>query len=104
MTANVEIVTGRVANAVRVPTTALRFRPKPGDRPQGSVPQGGQAVFVPAADPYKPARRNVRVGLQGEDFVEVTNGLRAGERVLVRAKSSVPTREFEEEGEPSNGD
>jgi multidrug efflux pump subunit AcrA (membrane-fusion protein) len=46
----------------------------------------------------------VRVGLQGEDFVEVTNGLRAGERVLVRAKSSVPTREFEEEGEPSNGD
>jgi HlyD family secretion protein len=34
MTANVEIVTGRIASALRVPTTALRFRPKVGDRPK----------------------------------------------------------------------
>jgi HlyD family secretion protein len=104
MTANVEIVTGRVANALRVPTTALRFRPKPGDRPQGSAPGNGRTVFVPTADPYKPARRDVRVGLQGEDFVEVTRGLRAGERVVVRAKSSAPSREVDDAGDAGNGD
>jgi hypothetical protein len=27
------------------------------------------------------------VGLRGEDFIEVTSGLKAGERVLVRSRS-----------------
>ena len=101
MTANVEIVTGWVADAVRVPTTALRFRPKIADRPKDAAT--GQAVFIASADPYKPVRRRVTLGLQGEDFVQVTRGLRPGERVLVRAKSTAPRREQEVEDEAADG-
>ena len=103
MTANVEIVTGRVANAVRVPTTALRFRPKVADRPKASGAASAANVYVPGTDPYKPARRAVSLGLQGEDYVQVTKGLRAGERVLVRAKSTAKTREVDDEDDSGNG-
>ncbi len=103
MTANVEIVTGRVADALRVPTTALRFRPKVADRPKAAATRGGPNVYVPTADPYKPARRAVTLGLQGEDYVQVTKGIRAGEQVLVRAKSTAPSREVDDEDDPGNG-
>lgn len=103
MTANVEIVTGRAVNVVRVPTTALRFRPKIADRPKDSGAAQGPSVYVPGADPYKPSRRRVTLGLQGEDHVQVTKGLKAGDRVLVRAKSTAPTREVEDEDDPGNG-
>ncbi|CAM3230987.1 RND efflux pump membrane fusion protein barrel-sandwich domain-containing protein [Sphingomonas antarctica] len=95
MTANVEIVTGRIADAVRVPTTALRFRPKAGDRPSGSAPANVRTVFVTTDDPYKPAPRVVTLGLQGEDFVQVTGGLRPGEMVLLRTKSTTKKREVD---------
>ncbi len=92
MTANVEIVTGRVVRALRVPTTALRFRPKASDRPKGKAPRTGNHVFVVSAvDPYKPVRKAVKLGLQGEEFVEVTGGLKPGEKILVRTRSSAPT-------------
>ncbi len=103
MTANVEIVTGRVANAVRVPTTALRFRPKVADRPKGAPAPGGPTVYLPSADPYKPTRRAVTLGLQGEDYVQVTKGLRAGEKVIVRAKSTAPSREVDDQDDQGNG-
>ena len=103
MTANVQIVTGRVADAVRIPITALRFRPKVADRPKGPPAPTGQSVFVPSTDPFKPARRAVTLGLQGEDYVQVTRGLRPGERVLVRVKSSAPKRETDEQGDAGNG-
>jgi HlyD family secretion protein len=105
MTANVEIVTGRVANAVRVPTTALRFRPKIADRPKnvGAV-KAGPSVYVPGTDAYRPRRRAVTLGLQGEDHVEVTRGLKVGERVLVRAKSTAPSREVDDQDVEGNGD
>jgi hypothetical protein len=45
----------------------------------------------------------VTLGLQGEDFVQVTRGLRPGERVLVRAKSTAPRREQEVEDEAADG-
>lgn len=87
MTANVEIITGRVARALRVPTTALRFRPRVADRPKGKAPSG-PTVFVATADPFKPARRAIKIGLTGEDFVEVTGGIKPGEKVLVRTRST----------------
>jgi len=104
MTANVEIVTGRVASALRVPTTALRFRPKVADRPKGGAGTSGQQVYVPGADPYKPVRRVVRLGLQGEDFVEITAGLKPGERVLIRTRSTVPRRTSDDEDETASGE
>ncbi len=90
MTANVEVITGRKANVVRAPTTALRFRPRSGDRPKDKTPPAGTPyLFVATTDPYKPERRIVKLGLQGEDFVEVTSGLKPGEKVVVRSKSTV---------------
>ncbi len=90
MTANVEIITGIVRNVVRAPTTALRFRPKTSDRPKGKVPPPGTPyVFVATTDPYRPERRLMKLGLQGEDFVEVRSGLNPGDKILVRSKSTV---------------
>jgi HlyD family secretion protein len=107
MTANVEIVTGRVARTLRVPAAALRFRPRPGDRPKGAAPTSGDHVFVATADPFKPARRRVQLGLEGEEFVQVVGGLRRGERVLVRTRSTEPRQaeaEAEDTGDEGNGD
>jgi HlyD family secretion protein len=81
---------------VRVPVSALRFRPRAGDY-QKPEKKGGEeepkrevAVFIAGADPYKPARRVVSLGLEGEEFAEVTSGLKGGERILVRSKSLLP--------------
>ena len=90
MTANVEIITGARQNVVRAPTTALRFRPRAGDRSKDKAPPAGSPiVFVATADPYKPERRVLKLGLQGEDYVEVTSGLKPGEKIVVRSKSTV---------------
>ena len=111
MTANVQIVTGTRRNVTRVPTQALRFRPRVADRPEESEdepanaparPTGPNApvtVYVATNDDYAPATREVRVGLQGEDFVEILSGLRAGERVLVRSRSLEPRPDAEDEDE-----
>lgn len=90
MTANVEIITGQKSNVVRAPTTALRFRPRSGDRPKDRAPPPGTPyLFVATSDAYKPERRIVKLGLQGEDYVEVTSGLKPGEKIVVRSKSTV---------------
>jgi HlyD family secretion protein len=90
MTANVEIITGIVRNVVRAPATALRFRPKTGDRPKDKAPPPGTPyVFVATANPYKSERRLVKLGLHGEDFVEVREGLKPGDKIVVRSKSTV---------------
>ncbi len=102
MTANVEIITGRVASAVRVPTTALRFRPKVADRPKGSAGANAHIVYVATADPFKPARRTVALGLQGEDYVQITSGLKPGEKVLIRSKSTAKKREVDGEDDDAN--
>ena len=104
MTANVEIVTGRVVKALRVPTTSLRFRPKVADRPKNAgAAKAGPSVYLAGTDPYRPVRRPVTLGLQGEDFVQVTRGLKAGDRVLVRAKSTAPSREVDDQDDQGNG-
>lgn len=90
MTANVEIITGIVRNVMRAPTTALRFRPKSSDRPNNETAKSGASVvYVAGPDAYKPARRTVKLGLQGEDYVEVVRGLKPGEKVIVRSRSTV---------------
>jgi HlyD family secretion protein len=105
MTANVEIVTGKVDNVVRIPTIALRFQPRAADMDsEGPADDGkgktGQFVYVATADPFKPVRRRVTIGLEGESFAEVTGGLKAGEKLLVRSRSTKPKADVaSDEGE-----
>ena len=90
MTANVEVITGSRLNVVRVPTSALRFRPRPGDGPGGKdLPASQPVVFIATADPFRPERRVVKLGLQGEDYVEIVKGVKPGEKLILRSKSTV---------------
>ena len=105
MTANVEIVTGERKAVARVPSAALRFRPRQGDRPaaapSASTPGAKRrtTVWVASADPYKPVQRTVTLGLRGEEYAEVTGGLRPGDRVLVRSRSLEPRPDQEPDDE-----
>lgn len=100
MTANVEIITGQKATTMRMPATALRFRPRKADLPTDKAPPANsQVVFVVGTDPYKPARRIVTLGLMGEDYVEIIKGLNPGEKVIVRSKSTVKKPENEDAGD-----
>ncbi|MEQ8742849.1 efflux RND transporter periplasmic adaptor subunit [Parasphingorhabdus sp.] len=97
MTANVEIVTGTKANVLRVPSPAIRFRPRKDDRPddEGGADSAerkpGQkratAIWVASDDPYKPVRRLVTIGLVGEDYVEIIKGVKEKEMVLTRTRN-----------------
>ena len=103
MTANVEIITGQKANVTRVPTTALRFRPRAADMPKDKAPPSTQPiVFVAGTDPFKPARRTVKLGLQGEDFVEITKGLAVGDKVIIRSRSTVKKKTSEDTADESD--
>lgn len=102
MTANVEIITGQRTSVIRVPTTALRFRPRGGDA--RSAPSAGATVYVAGSDPYKPVARRVTTGLAGEDYTEVTRGLSAGDRVIVRTKTRKVAKEADVEDDDGNSD
>lgn len=103
MTANVEIVTGSRPHVLRVPTTALRFRPRVADRPEGTKPDPRPTVWVASADPYRPTPRRLTLGLAGEDFAEVRSGLRAGEKVLVRSRSTAKKPETDSDEDEDDG-
>lgn len=99
MTANVEIITGAKANVLRVPTNALRFRPKMADRgePKEDKPAAPAkketpkpTLYLAGSDLYRPVRKQVQIGLQGDDYTEVTSGIKAGDKVLIRTKSLKP--------------
>ncbi len=91
MTANVDIITGRRTDALRVPIAATRFLPRESDRMHLSAEEneaaaGKVTIWVPGEEPYKPMRRAVTLGLIGEEFAEVTSGLEEGQTILVRSR------------------
>lgn len=69
MTVSVEVEVGRRARAVALPTSLVRDAGTA--RPWVLVVAGARAV-----------RRDVRIGLRGDDLLEVSSGLRAGELVV----------------------
>lgn len=83
MTAVVEIITAEKDNALLAPRRALRveggrtyvYVPDPALRPQPAAP--GQTAPPPGI------RREVEIGLSNSEFVEILNGLQAGDEVLV---------------------
>jgi HlyD family secretion protein len=107
MTANVEIITGVKSNVMRVPTNALRFNPRAGDRSTEKTPDKKDtpqpALYISGADPYRPIKRKVQIGLQGDEYTEITSGLKAGEKILIRTKSLKPKAETDDSGEENDG-
>lgn len=109
MTANVEIITGSKPDILRVPNTALRFRPRAADMPESEKKKSGERgpkkkkrqakVFIATSDPYKPKARKVTAGLAGDEYTEITGGLKVGETILLRSKSLKPKPEAEEVAE-----
>jgi len=80
MYAKVRIYTEEKAGVVTVPSSALVRR------------AGESYVFVVAADPASPEstvakRANVRTGLLVDDRLEIVEGLKAGDRVVVRGQT-----------------
>lgn len=106
MTANVEIITDVRKNVTRIPTNAMRFRPRLADRPKPAAekPAANNAkkpvarfnVYLVGDDPYRPVRKNIRTGLEGEEYTEVISGIKTGDKVLVRTKSLKPKKEADE--------
>ena len=106
MTANVEIITNVKTNVTRVPTSAIRFRPRLADRPKPAAKKPASrtankalprsAVYLAGDDPYRPSRKIIRTGLQGEEYTEVVSGIKAGDKVLVRTKSLKPKKEIDD--------
>lgn len=80
MTVTVEIEVGRKASALVVPTSAIHDF-------------GSDTPWVLIAEEGEAQRRDVKLGLQGDDLVEVTSGLTKDDRVL-------PTTLSIEEGDP----
>lgn len=72
MTAQVNIVLGRIENALLLPLAAL------GER----GPDGGYAVQVLDAE-GRPTKRSVQVGMKNQIDAQVVSGLREGERVVI---------------------
>ena len=111
MTANVEIVTGRRDDVLRVPTAALRFRPSADELgavtvapasggvatapPSGSVASASGGAQVWRLADGRPSPVAVEAGLADESYTEVLSGpLAEDDRVIVatiRSKAE-PTR------------
>jgi HlyD family secretion protein len=123
MTANVEIITDEKVGVTRIPSSALRFRPRAADMPQetdskaesnndrGDDPEKGKrqpVIYIASADPYKPKKRKITIGVQSDDYTEILSGLKSGEKILVRSKSLKPrpdsTDSDESDGEAEEDD
>jgi hypothetical protein len=76
MSAKVEILVNRLADVVYVPVQAV------------SPYDGKRVCYV--ANGGKPERRVVEIGEFNDEFVEIKNGLKEGERVLLRPAESPP--------------
>jgi HlyD family secretion protein len=96
MTANVNIEVMRKDDVLKIPSAALRFKPKAAvaeQKPAAAVGQrkiskpDGQRVYVLKQD--KPVRVAVKTGATDDSFVEVVAGdLRQGEEVIVEEVSA----------------
>ena len=69
-TAQADVITKTVPNALRVPANAVRSDPN------------GTVVDIPGPD-GKPVPTPITTGLQGDQFTEITSGLQDGQDVLL---------------------
>jgi HlyD family secretion protein len=82
MTANLRVQVETRRNVLRVPTAALRFRPKSTDAVEGAGKPRGTAVHVLVED--APVRVAVKTGINDKAYTEIVAGkLKPGDRVIV---------------------
>ena len=106
MTAQVSVVTNQKDDVLRVPSAALRFRPPEeagsggppaqGNRKGGGAAAGITRVYLQGPD-EKLESRDIKIGISDGRFVEVLEGLSAGDKVVTRATNSTnsgPTSGF----------
>ncbi len=78
MTANISLISKKKENVVVLPASAIR-----------TVAGGEHEVLVPGPD-GKPVHQPVETGLENGDSVEIVDGLKAGDSVLVTTKKYSP--------------
>ncbi len=79
MTANVSIIVDTKRDVLKVPNSALRFRPTNLERDKKTMK--GKGVWV--LDNGKAVRREVTTGISDGSFTELLSGLKEGEEVIV---------------------
>ncbi|MEV5744453.1 efflux RND transporter periplasmic adaptor subunit [Microbispora rosea] len=82
--ATVRVTTGEAADALYVPSQAVRA-------------QGDGTAVVTVADGGTQSRRTVQVGVRGDSYVEITGGLSEGDQVVLPGASTA----FPDEGFPA---
>lgn len=104
MTANVKILTNKEDNVLRIPNTALRFRPPEAKsdstvRAAGRKPDAGSTVWILDQD-GKPKAAKVKLGITDGNFTAVDSGdLKEGERVITASL----TKTASASGSPAGG-
>lgn len=82
MTANLRVLVETRPNVLRVPTTALRFRPQADPFSEGGSKPRGAAVHVLVDG--KPVRVAVKTGISDKAYTEIVAGkLKPGDAVIV---------------------
>ncbi|MBI3549468.1 MAG: efflux RND transporter periplasmic adaptor subunit [Elusimicrobia bacterium] len=78
MTANISFIIRRKEDALLLPTTAVL-----------DAPGGVKQVFVPGPD-GKPTKKEIKLGIESGELVEVVEGLSEGDKVLLAQTKYVP--------------
>lgn len=81
MSATVDIITAKISNTVSIPSGSVALRTIK-DSSNKEVSQQKEVVFVRMADGTV-EQRVVKAGLQDANFVEITEGLKKGEEIVV---------------------
>jgi HlyD family secretion protein len=82
MTANLRVLVETRPNVLRVPTTALRFRPQTGSVVEGAGKARGSAVYRLVDG--KPERVAVKTGISDKAYTQIVSGkLKPGDAVIV---------------------
>lgn len=88
MSAKVEIMVNKLDDVVYIPVQAV-------------TPDDGKQICYVAGS-FKPERREVEIGDFTDEFIQIKNGLKEGERVLLRLPDGVEIKRSEKESKPAD--
>lgn len=79
MSCEIKIVVAEKKDVLAIPLAAIKW--------QDNQPY----VNTPSTDPLKPTKKNVKIGFKGDEFVEITEGLTEGEKIILFSSSASST-------------